>query len=132
MEIKKKQNTGHEKVAAIQIRSSRGMRSSVKDTLFMLNMRKKNACVILNKTPSIMGMLKKAADQITYGDVSEETVQMLEKSKLRRVKTEKATVYFMHPPRGGFERKGVKQPYTTGGALGYRKKNMADLIKKMI
>lgn len=36
------------------------------------------------------------------------------------------------PPRGGFERKGTKQPYSMGGVLGYRKEKINDLIKKML
>ena len=38
----------------------------------------------------------------------------------------------LSPPRGGFERKGTKHPYSMGGALGYRKEKISDLIKKMI
>jgi large subunit ribosomal protein L30 len=38
----------------------------------------------------------------------------------------------LSPPRGGFERKGTKHPYSMGGALGYRKEKINDLIKKMI
>ncbi len=36
------------------------------------------------------------------------------------------------PPRGGFGRKGTKQPYSIGGVLGYRKEKINDLIKKML
>lgn len=36
------------------------------------------------------------------------------------------------PPRGGFERKGIKQPYSMGGALGYRGEHINILIKKML
>ena len=38
----------------------------------------------------------------------------------------------LHPPRGGFERKGTKQPYSTGGVLGYRKEKINELVQKMI
>jgi large subunit ribosomal protein L30 len=36
------------------------------------------------------------------------------------------------PPRGGFERKGTKKPFSIGGALGYRKDKINDLIKRMV
>lgn len=36
------------------------------------------------------------------------------------------------PPKGGFERKGTKRPFSLGGALGYRKEKINDLIKKML
>jgi large subunit ribosomal protein L30 len=38
----------------------------------------------------------------------------------------------LKPPTGGFERKGIKQPYSVGGALGYRGKEINILIKKML
>lgn len=41
--------------------------------------------------------------------------------------------YFkLHPPRGGFERKGIKTPFSLGGVLGYRKEKINDLIRKML
>ena len=36
------------------------------------------------------------------------------------------------PPRKGFEKKGLKAPYSLGGALGYRKDNINELLKRMI
>lgn len=38
----------------------------------------------------------------------------------------------LSPPKGGFEKRGTKQPYSMGGALGYRKDKINDLIKRMI
>jgi len=38
----------------------------------------------------------------------------------------------LKPPQGGFERKGVRQPFSLGGAFGYRKEKINDLIKRMI
>lgn len=36
------------------------------------------------------------------------------------------------PPKGGFERGGVKEQFSKGGVLGYRKDKINDLIKRMI
>lgn len=36
----------------------------------------------------------------------------------------------LHPPRKGYE--GIKRAYTTGGALGYRGKNINELLARMI
>ena len=36
------------------------------------------------------------------------------------------------PPRGGFENNGTKKPYSLGGALGYRKEKINELISKMV
>lgn len=38
----------------------------------------------------------------------------------------------LHPPLHGFERKGVKRPFSMGGALGYRKEKINNLIMRMI
>ena len=41
--------------------------------------------------------------------------------------------YFrLHPPIGGFERKGIKMPFTKGGVLGQRNEKIKDLIIKML
>ncbi|MEK6951592.1 MAG: 50S ribosomal protein L30 [Nanoarchaeota archaeon] len=36
------------------------------------------------------------------------------------------------PPRGGFETGGIKEQFSKGGVLGYRKDKINDLIKRMI
>ena len=42
-------------------------------------------------------------------------------------------LYFrLKPPVKGFERKGIKVPYSMGGALGYRKDNINNLIIRML
>lgn len=38
----------------------------------------------------------------------------------------------LHPPKKGFEREGIKKPYSTGGTLGYRGEKINDLINRMI
>ena len=38
----------------------------------------------------------------------------------------------LSPPRGGFERGGVKKQFALGGVLGYRKDKINDLLQKMI
>lgn len=38
----------------------------------------------------------------------------------------------LNPPIKGFERKGTKKPFSQGGALGYRKDKINELIKRMI
>lgn len=41
-------------------------------------------------------------------------------------------VFKLNPPKHGFERKGIKKPFSMGGALGYRKENINELIRNMI
>ena len=38
----------------------------------------------------------------------------------------------LNPPIKGYERKGTKMPFSLGGALGYRKEKINDLIKRML
>jgi len=41
-------------------------------------------------------------------------------------------IFRLNPPKKGFEREGIKKPYTLGGALGDRKDKIKDLIMRMI
>lgn len=36
------------------------------------------------------------------------------------------------PPRGGFDRGGIKKPYSLGGVLGYRRDKINDLVRRML
>ena len=38
----------------------------------------------------------------------------------------------LKPPEGGFERKGIKQQFSMGGVLGYRKEKINELLMRMI
>ncbi|MFX1536333.1 MAG: 50S ribosomal protein L30 [Promethearchaeota archaeon] len=40
-------------------------------------------------------------------------------------------VFRLHPPRKGHKRRGIKQPFTLGGALGYRGNEINNLILRM-
>ena len=41
-------------------------------------------------------------------------------------------MFRLSPPVGGHERKGIKKPYVLGGALGYRGKEIKELIERMM
>lgn len=113
------------KIAVILIRGIIGSGQEVKDTLKMLNFRRKNNCIVLEKKPELEGMVKKVKDLTTWGEVSEETLKEMEKRK-------KGKVYNLHPPRKGYGRKGIKVPFKVGGGLGYRGEKINDLIKRML
>ena len=36
------------------------------------------------------------------------------------------------PPRGGFDKEGIKKQYSLGGALGYRGEKINDLLRRML
>ncbi len=116
------------KVAAILIRGLVGVRVDIKDALFSLNLRKKHTCIILDDTPVVRGTLIKAQDFITFGTISDEVLKELNSKR----KANNKNVYFLAPPVGGFERKGIKKSFVVGGALGDRKDAINDLLKKMM
>lgn len=122
-------------IAVIRIRGCIGVDGSISDTLEMLKLHKKNFCIIQKSTPSIMGMVKKAKDYITWGEVDEALLkELIEKRGELNPKDKSRTKPFfrLHPPRKGYGRKGIKKPFNVGGALGYRGDKINDLIKRML
>ncbi|MBR9691701.1 50S ribosomal protein L30 [Candidatus Woesearchaeota archaeon] len=131
------ENKEYGKIAVIRIRGSIKLKKELKDTFNMLKLYKQHNCVILNATPSIMGMLKKIASYVTWGEIDNETLNLLKEKREEKTKDKKGReitkkFFRLHPPRKGFERKGIKLPFKVGGALGYRGEKINDLIKKMI
>jgi large subunit ribosomal protein L30 len=121
------------KLAVILVRGILGTNPDIRSTLTSLNLLKKHTCTIVDDTPSMRGMLKKVQDFTTFGTVSDEVLK-----ELRDVRGRKDSegnilnTFFLAPPKGGFERKGIKKSFSVGGALGDRKDKINDLIKKML
>ena len=122
---KKKQ--AYEKIVVVRVRGSIRRTKAVEDTLDMLRLYRKNYCVLLEATPSIMGMINKIANLVTWGEVNEESLKLLAGKKEGEKK-----FYRLQPPRKGFGRKGVKVPFSIGGGVGYRGEKINDLIQRMI
>ena len=121
------------KVAIVRIRGIVKVRSDIAETMNLLGLKRTNACVVLELNPVVTGMIRKVKDYVTYGEVSEGTLKLLEEKRGKTaVKNEFKSVYFLAPPKGGFERKGIKKPFTVGGVLGNRKEKINDLIAKMV
>jgi large subunit ribosomal protein L30 len=130
-----------------------------------LRLTRANHCVFLPQTPSTDGMLQKAKDYITWGEVDPtvaarvlikrarllgnkaiDDAWMKANTKFSSVNTlakaiteGKASlkdvpglkpVLRLHPPRGGFG--GSKRAFRAGGSLGYRGKDINDLILRML
>jgi len=121
------------KLAAIRIRGITGVRHDITLAMESLCLSRKFSCVLLEDTPIIRGQIQKCKDFITYGPISEEVEkELLEKRGKKDKNGAWLPVMHLHPPRGGFERRGVKMPFTNGGALGNREEKISDLIKKML
>ena len=43
-----------------------------------------------------------------------------------------SNVLRLHPPRKGHKRKGIKAPYSSGGALGNMGKEIGELLMRMV
>lgn len=156
----------NKKIAIVRVRGSNKIKGDIEDTMKMLRLYKKNGCIIAANTSSIIGMINKVKDYITWGEIDQETFRLLLekrgkivgnkplneeylknkckmdygqftkeffelKKNLRDVPGLKQ--YFkLKPPKGGFERYGIKKPFSVGGALGYRSTKINELIQRMI
>lgn len=114
--------------AVVRIRGEIKINKDIKDTLNMLNLKKANTCVLLENNPSNLGMIRKVKDYVTWGIVDAETEKLLKQIS----NAQKDNAFRLNPPKGGYERKGVKKPFSSGGALGFRKNEINKLIKKML
>lgn len=121
------------KLAVILIRGRIGFKQEIKDTLDMLRLYNKHNCVIIPENKVNLGMLQKVKDAVTWGTIDAETEkELLDKRGKKDSEGNVKKTLTLNPPRGGFERKGIKTPFGLGGALGNRKEKINDLIKKML
>lgn len=149
-EQRKKSEPG-KKLAVILVRGMNKTDYQTKETLAMLNLQRKNHLVIVNDSASVMGMVKKVKDFVTWGEIDDTTFKELVMKRgeefLARTADSKGKYeynyvdfngrkykpYFrLNPPKKGFGRKGIKVPFKVGGALGYRGDKINDLIQRMI
>lgn len=70
-------------LAVIRIRGSVNIRKDIKDTLKMLRLTKANHCVILPSVPDYIGMLRKVKDYVTWGELENNTLELLIKKRAR-------------------------------------------------
>ena len=147
-------------VAIIRIRGRVGVRRDIADTLKMLRLHRKHHCVLYRLTDSIKGMLQKAKDYITRGEIDEKTLKYLLKKRGRKVGDKRLSdeevekvfkeivenedvqppkilmkhhikpVFRLAPPSKGFK-KSIKQHYPKG-ELGYRGEAINELLERMI
>jgi large subunit ribosomal protein L30 len=141
----------NQRIAIILVRGLVGVQKSIKDTLTMLRLHRKNQCVIITMNSVNKGMLHKVKDYVTWGEISDEVFNKLivargeewlarktDSKNKYEYKSFKANgkeykPYFrLNPPRKGFGRKGIKMPFKLGGGLGDRADKMNDLLLRMI
>ena len=140
------------RIAAIRLRGRTQIKTKIEETIKMIRLYKNNYCVVFPNNPLYLGMLKKAKDYLTWGEIDDETFNALidkrgeqfsgrETDSKSRIKyseyfvhnNKKYKKYFrLNSPRKGLGRKGLKHSFKDGGALGYRGASINGLIKRMI
>lgn len=123
------------KFAVIRIRGITGVKEPIARTLGMLNLHKVNFCTIVDDNPSNKGMIFKAKDYITWGEVDDATLKELltKRGEPNPRKPDHTKPFFrLNPPKKGYGRNGVKHTFKEGGGLGYRGQKINDLLKRMI
>ncbi len=148
-----------EKLCVIKMRSSIKKRGKIQVILGNLGLYKLYSCTIVDGSQQMRGMLKEIDSVIAYGELSKEAAAKLlakrsmasnikrydwksgeltafiddfmsGKKKLVDLKIKR--IFRLHPPAGGFERAGKKVAFSLGGAVGYRGKEIANLLERMI
>jgi large subunit ribosomal protein L30 len=113
-------------LAVIQIRGTINVPEKIKDTLKHLKLKRVNNCRIIADSVYVRGALEKAKHLLTWGFIDSETLKLLKK------KDKESNVFCLSPPVKGYGRKGVKFPFSRGGAYGDRSDKINDLIKRML
>lgn len=136
-------------IAVIRLRGKVKKDQRIEDTLQMLNLHSVYNCTVIPEKPSYQGMLEKVKDQVTWGEINKETLtKLIRKRSESEVDAEETAEQIMsgektpkeaglerkfrlHPPKGGFKGK-KKKPIGKGGELGYRGKEINQLLERMI
>ncbi|MGC8816577.1 MAG: 50S ribosomal protein L30 [Candidatus Hadarchaeum sp.] len=79
------------KLAVIKIRSDINARQDVKNTLRMLGLTRINHCVLVDDSDSVLGMLQKVKDYVTWGEISSDVLKRLLAKRGRLVGDKKLT-----------------------------------------
>lgn len=141
----------HGKLAVVMVRGLAKINQPIEDTLLMLNLTRKNQCVVVENNSVYQGMIAKVKDFVTWGEIDDNMLQELlakrgelfkgrvsdSKNKYNynffEFNGKKYKKFFrLNPPQKGFGRKGIKISYRAGGALGYRGEKINDLLMRMI
>jgi large subunit ribosomal protein L30 len=124
-----------EMLAVVVVRGMIDMDHGMIDTMTMLRLLRKNYCVVITKNAVNLGMVNKVKDYVTFGEIDEPTLKaLIEKRAEKSARDPKKTKPFfrLSPPRKGFGRKGIKESFKNGGALGYRGAKINELIMRML
>ncbi|MEK6835033.1 MAG: 50S ribosomal protein L30 [Nanoarchaeota archaeon] len=111
-----------------------GMINKIKDYVTWGELDKGTFELLLKERGRLAGNKKLSEDYLTKLKTSfaDFTKDFFESKKYLRDIPGLKQFFRLSPPIKGFERGGIKKPFSLGGALGYRKDNINDLVKRMI
>jgi len=110
-------------LAVIRLRGSIKMKNDIKDALKILNLKKINTMIMIDKNDSNIGMIRKVENFAAWGEINNDILNEI-KNRYGDSK-----VIGMKPPKGGL--KSIKKKFPKGN-LGYCGENINELIKKML
>ncbi len=65
------------RIVAVRVRGTVKVRRGIEDTMTMLNLTKPHQIVVVDDRSTYLGMLKKAKDYITYGEIEQRVLEQL-------------------------------------------------------
>lgn len=114
-------------IAAVRVRGQVDTNEDIEYTLDNLNLDKKHKISVFESTDANEGMMNKAKDFITFGEISDDTVEKLEEVKGEEL--ESGDSFSARPPKKGF--RDTRAQVGQGGALGKRD-DIDELIDRMV
>jgi large subunit ribosomal protein L30 len=78
-------------LAVVRIRGLSDVRGEINDTLKMLRLNHNCHAALIDDRPSYLGMLKKAENQVTWGEISNDAITMLLKKRGRTLGNKRLT-----------------------------------------
>jgi large subunit ribosomal protein L30 len=79
----------------IRVRGSTGVIADIKDTLDLLNLTRISHAVLVEENPSMKGMLQKAKDNLTWGEIDGETLTEIIEKRGKLVGGDKVTEEYL-------------------------------------
>ncbi len=79
----------------IRVRGSTGVIADIKDTLDLLNLTRISHAVLVEENPSMKGMLQKAKDYLTWGEIDVETLTEIIEKRGKLVGGDKVTEEYL-------------------------------------
>ncbi|MHA1168508.1 MAG: 50S ribosomal protein L30 [Candidatus Hodarchaeales archaeon] len=87
-------------LAVVRVRGRHNIHHKISDTIEMLNLLKPNHCVVIENKPTYLGMLQKARNYLTWGEIDHDTFKYLIKKRGRLSGNKKITEEYISQNTG--------------------------------